>query len=185
MAAIERKRSLRRKFLNARAGLSPDARAEGSRAAVRRLVESGRLDGAKVVAIYAALEGEIDPIDVEAVVERVAYPRVDGRDLRFFVSRHKDLVPRTMKIPEPLEGEQIALDDIDVFVVPGLAFTPDGRRLGFGGGYYDRTLAGRNTRAFGIAFDEQIADDLPFEDYDVRVAAVFTPTRTFDGEDLP
>ncbi len=185
MAANERKRSLRRKFLNARAGLSPEARAEGSRAAVRRLVESGCLDGAKVVAIYAALENELDPIDVEGVAGTVVYPRVDGRDLRFFVSRHADLVPRTMKIPEPLDGEEVALDDIDAFVVPGLAFTPDGRRLGFGGGYYDRTLAGRTARAFGVAFDVQVVDDLPFEDHDTRVAAVFTPTRTFGAEDLP
>ena len=60
---------------------------------------------------------------------------------------------------------------LDVVVVPGLAFTPDGRRLGQGGGHYDRFL--RQLRpgclTIGAAFAEQIVDDLPHEDHDERV----------------
>ena len=65
---------------------------------------------------------------------------------------------------------------LDLVVVPGLAFTPDGRRLGQGGGHYDRFLARLPDRCVtvGAAFAEQIVDDLPTEPHDVRVDLVVT-----------
>ncbi len=84
-------------------------------------------------------------------------PRVDGPELRV---EPGDLDPTL----------------IDVVVVPGLAFTPDGHRLGQGGGHYDRFL--RRLRpgcvTVGAAFTEQVLDDLPHEDHDVQVGAVVT-----------
>jgi 5-formyltetrahydrofolate cyclo-ligase len=64
--------------------------------------------------------------------------------------------------------------------VPGLGFTPDGRRLGKGRGYYDRLL--RLVRAFrcGIAFDEQIIEDLPAGPHDERLDCILTPSRRWD-----
>ncbi len=175
---------LRRRFNAARAALDHATRQAGSAAAVQRLVESGRLEGAAIVASYAAFGEELDPITLEALDVAIAYPRVDGERLRFFVSRRADLELGTWnKIPEPIAGREVDPAEIDLFVVPGLAFTPSGVRLGFGGGYYDRALAGRADRAVGIAFDEQIIDELPREPHDVGVRAVFTPTRTFLAEE--
>lgn len=180
------KQALRRRYRAARAALSSDARAAASAAAVRRLIDSGRLEGATIVASYAAIDDEIDPIHLESIPHlSIAYPRVESDGLHFFVASHADLEPRTMKIPEPRNGREVALDDIDVFVVPGLAFGPDGRRLGFGGGYYDRALVGRQARAIGLAYDEQIAEALPLEAHDIRMSAVVTPTRMFLAEASP
>lgn len=65
---------------------------------------------------------------------------------------------------------------IDVVVVPGLAFTPDGDRLGQGGGWYDRFLMGLRPEAtsIGVAFAPQIVAALPVEPHDVRVDKVVT-----------
>jgi 5-formyltetrahydrofolate cyclo-ligase len=65
---------------------------------------------------------------------------------------------------------------LDVVVVPGLAFTADGRRLGQGGGHYDRFLVRLRADCVtvGAAFAEQLVDDLPTEDHDVRLDLVVT-----------
>jgi 5-formyltetrahydrofolate cyclo-ligase len=65
---------------------------------------------------------------------------------------------------------------LDVVVVPGLAFTPDGRRLGQGGGHYDRFLARLRSDCLtiGACFAEQLVADLPTEPHDLRVHAVAT-----------
>jgi len=64
----------------------------------------------------------------------------------------------------------------DIVVVPGLAFTLDGRRLGQGGGWYDRFLPGRRADCvtIGVAFAVQIVDDLPTDIYDVTLDAIIT-----------
>lgn len=70
----------------------------------------------------------------------------------------------------------------DLIVVPLLAFTVDGRRLGQGGGHYDRWLADHpHVPAIGLAWDCQIAEALPHEDHDRPLAAVVTPTRIYEG----
>ena len=66
----------------------------------------------------------------------------------------------------------------DVLFVPLVAFSPDGRRLGQGGGHYDRWLAAHpDTLAIGLAWDVQEVGDLPLEPHDQRLDAVVTPTR--------
>jgi len=84
-------------------------------------------------------------------------PEVDGPDLR-------------------VEPGDLDADQLDVVVVPGLAFTADGRRLGQGGGHYDRFLARlrADCLTIGACFAEQLVADLPTEPHDVRVHAVVT-----------
>ncbi len=71
----------------------------------------------------------------------------------------------------------------DVVIVPGLAFTRRGDRLGQGGGWYDRFLAGvrPECRTIGVGFDEQIVDDLPVEDHDIRLDHVVTESGDIVG----
>lgn len=78
--------------------------------------------------------------------------------------------------PEFAACEVVAPEALDLILVPGLAFTRDGRRLGRGGGWYDRLLAacsGR-TRRVGVCFERQIVSEIPSEPHDQRVEAVIT-----------
>jgi 5-formyltetrahydrofolate cyclo-ligase len=81
-------------------------------------------------------------------------------------------------IAEP-KSDQPALDP-DVLLVPLLAFDAAGRRLGYGGGFYDRTLRALRSRkkivAVGLAYDEQKVDAVPHLDYDERLDWVLTPS---------
>jgi 5,10-methenyltetrahydrofolate synthetase len=90
------------------------------------------------------------------------------------------------KIPEviipqnPKNGIQLP-EQIDLVLVPGLAFSKDRHRLGRGGGYFDRLLSGRAKTAFklGICFGFQVVDQIPTEEHDVIVDAVATESRVW------
>ncbi|MEO0603272.1 MAG: 5-formyltetrahydrofolate cyclo-ligase, partial [Myxococcota bacterium] len=71
-----------------------------------------------------------------------------------------------------------------VVIVPGLAFDPAGHRLGWGAGYYDRWLHGRDVIAVGLALDEAIVDEVPADAHDQRVHAILTPTRTLIPDNI-
>ena len=75
---------------------------------------------------------------------------------------------------EPTEGKEVVLNEIDIIIVPGLAFTLDGKRLGRGGGYYDRALAELREDALsvGVCFGFQLLETLPTELHDKSVHLV-------------
>lgn len=94
----------------------------------------------------------------------------------------RDLTVGTFGIPEPGEGRRrfVPVEDLQVVLVPGVAFDLSGFRLGHGSGYYDRFL-GRlspKVRKVGLAYDWQIVQELPRETHDVPVDLVVTETRT-------
>lgn len=81
--------------------------------------------------------------------------------------------------PQPADTAAVVVPD--VLLMPLLAFTADGARLGQGGGHYDRWLAEHpETLAIGLAWDMQCLDIVPLEPHDRRLDAVITPTRFYD-----
>ena len=80
-------------------------------------------------------------------------------------------------------SELVPVDQIDLFVVPGLGFTRDGKRLGRGGGYYDATLraGSERSRRVGLAFTDQIVPSLPVIVDDVDMDLVVTEAETLRG----
>ena len=99
-------------------------------------------------------------------------------DGRMYAVRLRDpeaLVPGAFGIPEPEDmGETIQAPDIGVILAPCLAACPDGRRLGHGGGYYDRFLEGAPERTVCLCFGRMLLEDIPAEDTDVRMAYVLS-----------
>lgn len=131
----------------------------------------------RAVAVYDAQPFEV-PL-AEFVLElggrgvQCVYPRVvkGSRELVFHAVGD-DWTKGPFGIREPSSRSPVrAIGDIDVFIVPGVAFTRDGRRLGRGGGYYDATLAKRGPHAqtIGVVFDCNVVAELPTEPHDVRV----------------
>ncbi|MET3318295.1 UNVERIFIED_ORG: 5-formyltetrahydrofolate cyclo-ligase [Peribacillus simplex] len=79
---------------------------------------------------------------------------------------------------EPVaETNKATIEELDVLVVPGLAFTKEGYRLGFGGGYYDRFLSYYRGATLALTYEVQIIDDLPIEVHDIAVGKLITPTK--------
>jgi 5-formyltetrahydrofolate cyclo-ligase len=184
---IEEKRALRRAMRVRRAALSAAERAECSRAAADRLGGLPELAAARTVAGFLAMPEEIDPAQALAQVEQrgavVAFPRVssDRPRLRFHrVAGPGDLRPGAYGIFEPREGcPELPASDLDVILVPGLAFDAEGRRLGYGGGYYDEVGGLVRGRALlvGVGFDFQLVDRCPAGEGDVNIDRVVTDAR--------
>lgn len=125
--------------------------------------------------VMAFVGGRGEP-DTESLFARIA---AEGKTLVLPSVDGERLVPKllgpglaegALGIPEP-QGESISPIGLDLVIVPGLAFTRDGRRLGQGGGHYDRLLAELppSCATVGVCFVEQIVDDLPFEAHDRNV----------------
>ena len=82
-------------------------------------------------------------------------------------------------IPEPVAGKEAQMNDIDIVIVPLLCFNANGHRLGYGGGFYDRTLAaleaeGHSYISLGIAYDEQEVQHVPIGPYDRQLTGILT-----------
>jgi len=75
---------------------------------------------------------------------------------------------------------EVPLNQLDFVLVPGVAFDMNGRRLGRGKGYYDRLLAQVGGQTCGVAFDEQIVDEVPAGPNDIDLNCILTPTRWID-----
>jgi 5-formyltetrahydrofolate cyclo-ligase len=114
----------------------------------------------------------------------VAVPRVDKASrmlaLHAIADPDRDVGAGSLGIPEPLPTcPAVSRDAIDFVLVPGVAFDRQGRRLGYGGGYYDRLLpllAPAAAKVVG-AFDLQLVDRVPAAPHDIAVDAIVTPTR--------
>jgi len=139
------------------------------------------LGGGGALAVYLASPDEIDLIAaIEGMLARgvtVVAPRWNGEtyDLAKLKSlRDEDLRKGPMGIFEPKDADIVTPKDVAVWLVPGLAFTRDGKRLGYGGGWYDRLMAGADKYAkkFGIAYTFQVVEDLPSEPHDIRVNSI-------------
>ena len=127
---------------------------------------------------------------------RVAVPRVEGEDIRFYhISSPDDLTEGYMGIPEPKPGcrpwEKKAVDRtagltdgiIDTIVlVPGSVFDKKGNRIGYGGGFYDRFLAAhQGIYSIGLAYECQMVDEIPADEWDRKVDMVITQGHTYAG----
>jgi len=114
----------------------------------------------------------------------MAYPRIQDNTLQFSHVRNAavDFRMGTYNIPEPApECPALLISDIDVLIVPSVAFTEHGDRLGQGGGYYDRVLGDPAFRgvSIGLAFAIQIVAELPSDSWDKRVDWIATEEGLF------
>lgn len=138
-----------------------------------QIEESERFVRADIVALYWPLPGEVD---LRALIgrwagrKRIALPSVVGRELvwREFTG---ELTEGRFGIGEAT-GAPIEPQDIDLVVVPGMAFTASGERLGRGGGYYDRALKKMRAYRVGVSFRERIVKKIAHKAYDIAMDGV-------------
>jgi 5-formyltetrahydrofolate cyclo-ligase len=147
--------------------------------AIASYAEDLALASGTIVGGYHALPEEADPSQLLArLVElgcQAAFPRIAarGQPLEFHHVPEGDVLePGSFGIPEPLKHWPKARPDL--LLVPLLAFDAHGHRLGYGGGFYDRTLALLKVPAVGIAYAGQEVASLPHDSHDAKLDAVLT-----------
>ncbi len=181
------KQKQRHRYLAARRNLPAEDRLALSRSVQQRFVQSAVFQRAECLALYSAVHNEVDTDEVARQAlghnKRLVYPRVNAGSLDFVTVRHLgDLVPGYMGVLEPAGRESVEPGEIDVVVVPGVAFALDGYRLGYGKGYYDRMLANcrRTCQKVGFAYEMQVVESLPYDVHDVAVSMLVTERRIID-----
>lgn len=177
------KTEIRRTMRARRKALTSEERARSAAIVNGKLVASFRKRGMRgeIIAAYLASPDEIDLSEtIEALLDggaTVVAPRWNGEtyELAKLASlRMEDLRRGPMGILEPMGAEIFPPSRVRVWLVPGLAFAGSGARLGYGGGWYDRMMAGADKRArkLGIAYSFQVVECLPSEPHDICLDAV-------------
>jgi 5-formyltetrahydrofolate cyclo-ligase len=175
------KAELRREMRTRLAALGA-ARDEKSRALVAALArQPGLLDNG-YIALFSPIPTEPDVESLWQIIpRRFCYPRVTQGQMEFVeVEKLGDLTASSwhphIREHGQAEARVVPPKDIAAIIVPGLAFTKSGQRLGRGGGYYDRYLAALppTTHKIGVCFALQIVDSLPIEAHDQKMDVVIT-----------
>ena len=185
----EAKRALRARVLHARDALPPELRAEASRAIVAALIERDDYASAATLLLTLPFGSEWDNRPVLELAlgqgKRVVLPRVNAAsrmlELCAVTRVESDAAPGFRGIYEPgAHCELVPVDAIDWVLVPGVAFDTAGRRIGYGGGYYDRMLPllRPDARRVAGAFDVQIVEHVPAAAHDLVVDALVTESRS-------
>ena len=181
-AEIRRAMKVRRKALAAEEKASADAivcEKLKARSNIGAMVDP--FDCGSALAVYLASPDEIniDPY-IEYILHagvEVVTPRWNGETYELAKLKgldEKNLRRGPMGIREPIDADIVEPKNVYAWIIPGLAFTRGGKRLGYGGGWYDRFLASAPKGAIkiGVAHPFQIVDDLPAEPHDIQLTDV-------------
>lgn len=209
---MENKKELRKMISMRKKQVPVEERRRRSVQVMDRLLALPRFRNARNILFYWAMQDEVSTQDtvLRCALEgkNIFLPVVDGDNLRIrrFNGRAALVPGESYSIPEPVEGsEEVGISEIDLVVVPGVAFDADGGRMGRGKGFYDRLLAGTETgenagkcsqgdmpglfagnasseggRPYkvGVCFDFQMVDAVPREAHDMLMDAVVCESRT-------
>lgn len=174
------KTALRRLIRQRKSLLTPQRQAMAAEALLRQLEEDECYGNAHCILLYASLPDEVPTLrllEKASSHHRIVLPCVTGpstMELREYTGS-ADLTMGAFRIPEPTGRLFVHLSDIELALIPGMAFDAAGHRLGRGKGYYDRFLAQthmQNVRKWGVCYDFQMLDSIPSDAHDQLVERV-------------
>jgi 5-formyltetrahydrofolate cyclo-ligase len=178
------KRRVRNAVRKERDALPLDVREERAERVVRRFLDLREVRRARTIMLFSSFGSEVP---TGSLIERlhsrgvvVALPRIEGAALVPVPYAPGDPTTTTsFGAKEPVGEARLVPSTIDVVGVPGVAFDREGRRIGYGGGYYDRFLRGLPAFTVGLVFGFQVVDqDLPAGRFDLPVDAIVTEDET-------
>lgn len=182
------KRCLRKTALALRASLPPLLRKEYSHAICRRLHEHPALNSAEHVMLYAAVGTEPDLSELAGLLaaegKRLCYPVCGAAGTMYAAVPENPDAWRTGRYgiaePDPEHSSLISPETLDAVIVPCVAFDASHRRLGHGGGYYDRFLPHCvHAVKLAAAFEIQRVEEVPTAAFDVAMDAIATELRVY------
>ena len=182
------KKEQRKAALDARRALSAGERAVFSKKICERIARRKDFKSAQTILAYLATW---DEVDLSVLCEKagkfgktVAYPvSYKGGIMEAFVPNGPDSLKTGLlgiTAPDPSESKLLAPEDIDLVLVPLVAFDEDKRRLGHGGGYYDRYLPKCGKAALvAVAFEAQKLDQITVDEHDILMKSIVTEKKTY------
>ncbi|MGE8078136.1 5-formyltetrahydrofolate cyclo-ligase [Peribacillus loiseleuriae] len=187
---VDNKRKIREEMKRRLSSLSILEHTQLSREIAQKVFELKEWKQAETIGITVAVhpEPETNFIIEQAWIEgkRVAVPKCipSSKALDFrYIASFSELETVYYGLKEPVLTTELApKGDLSLLIVPGLAFTRKGYRLGFGGGYYDRFLTDYKGNLFSLAFELQLMEHLPIEPHDIPVSKIITPNHVYSAE---
>ena len=158
-----------------------------------RLFRSPEFINAKTIMFYVSTKDEVKTEfmikDALKLGKKVVVPISDLKKRTLHLSEIKDfdneLEPGVFNILEPEKEflRPVSAEEVDLVIVPGVAFDEEGDRIGYGMGFYDRFLRTirKHVPVIGLAYELQIVDDIPVDDTDVTVDKIVTEERIIEG----
>lgn len=149
-----------------------------SRSLCQKFLESDAYRACRTLYGYLPYNQEVRtvPILAQALADgkQVAVPKVYGDDMKFIVLADLTQVSKGYAgIPEPIADEPVAEDETALVLMPGLAFDPQGHRIGYGGGFYDKFLSREpNHPTLALCYEFQMVEHLETEEFDIPVDTV-------------
>jgi len=185
------KKRIRKEILGKRGALTEREVREHSLLIKEKLFGLREFKDAKLIMFYVSFRNEVRTEEMieeamasgKKIALPVTTPKKDMKPYLVFNLR-EDLAPGRFGIPEPKErpDRKVNAKDIDMIVVPGVAFDREGGRIGFGQGFYDRFLNGTVSFCVGLAFELQVVETLPLEKYDETLDAIITERQIYAAE---
>ena len=179
---LSQKQFIREKIAKYKNALSKEKADSLSQNIGDRLVQTELFQQAKSIALYYGIKNEVQTAELINELhtkKKIALPVVSGENLFFYAFLEKENPTKgCFGIPEPVSDELISPDQIDLFIVPGIAFDYECNRMGRGKGYYDRYLSGINKPIIGLCFDFQLFEHIPYEVHDKKMKMVITELIT-------
>ena len=172
------KKALRRSIREQKRAMTEEEITQRSEALGRLFLASPAYQAAKTIYGYLPYNQEVRTVPMLAQALRdgkqVAVPKVYGEDMKFILLTDLTQVAKGYAgIPEPIADGPIADDPTALVLMPGLAFDPQGHRIGYGGGFYDKFLAAEpNHPTLALCYDFQMLPHLDTEEFDIPVDTV-------------
>ncbi|MEW6599395.1 MAG: 5-formyltetrahydrofolate cyclo-ligase [Nitrospirota bacterium] len=198
------KKNIRAELLKKRDAIPSELRARKNASIRQRLFSLEEFRNAKNVMMYVSFRSEADTVSclshIIASGKKLILPVVDSNNkvLKLYEVRDvAELVPGYMGIPEPgvRENREVELSALDLIIIPGAGFDMKGNRIGYGGGYYDKLLSAVSSERsasgavsniplfIALAFEEQIAGEIPSEPHDIKMDIILTDGRMIHCSD--
>ncbi|MDD2494533.1 MAG: 5-formyltetrahydrofolate cyclo-ligase [Tissierellia bacterium] len=189
------KSEIRKYILNIRNNLNNTVVNEKSKIIINKLISLEEFKNSKTVFIYMDFRNEVRTGEIINFLleqnKRVVLPWTDTANTEIVPVEIKDmendLITSSFGYLEPKKENviEVKVEEIDLIIVPGVAFDKRFNRIGFGKGYYDRILnrKRKNTLAIAIAYEFQVLEEIPYEEHDIKMDAIITEENMYRKED--
>lgn len=184
----EIKQQLRKQVRERVMCISEEQREQWSSQIANHLYEQDEWKHACTIGITISVDEEVSTYEmIERAWQegkRIAAPKCDrlSRTMTFREIRGWNDLERVymnLKEPIPARTKEIAADEIELLIMPGIAFTEQGDRLGYGGGYYDRFLSHYSGHTIALAYSPQLVASIPMDEHDKRVQKIVTESQVY------
>lgn len=185
------KKELRRDMVKKRLEMSKDEVETKSNIIMDKLIDMLEDKKIKNIMLYYSIKNEVSTLKLASFcLDRgigIIFPKSIKETYTILpckIQSLDDLEEGEYGIPEPKTYEIVDKKDIDIVIVPGVAFSRSGYRLGYGAGYYDRFLSDFKGTKIGVCYSFQICDSVFNETYDAKMDTIVTENEVFEFTEI-